>query len=177
MKLSQILPLVVGSAVAGVVASMSPAQAISWNFTYTNDNNDTTTLILTSTDTATDINGYYQITSLSGTQFRGQNATISLLPINTFLGNDNLFNPLGTIDATVPLVTNGGIGYQVDSTHYSISYSRFGSYRDRVNSTNPDYNITNFSVTSATPVPFDTTPRFLQIPTITNLQTWLQSVS
>ncbi|MDD1413105.1 hypothetical protein MEN41_00105 [Dolichospermum sp. ST_con] len=30
MKLSQILPLVIGSAVAGVVASMSPAQAITW---------------------------------------------------------------------------------------------------------------------------------------------------
>lgn len=179
MKISLILPFVVGSAAAGVLASISPAQALSWDLTYTYYNlslsGKFSRLTLTTTDTAPDANGFYQITSLTGTQFRGSNATISLLPVNYSQGNNNLFNPLGRWNGSpYPVAGFEGIAYYVVTGSFSQTIRMLVNNDELVEkwvgSSNLDGYIQSVTVvaTPAAPVPFDI-PGGATIPTVGSL--------
>lgn len=65
MKLLRILPLVVSSAVAGTLASISPAHALNWNWSYSNGVPINAAGTFITTDTP-DVSGFYTITAITG---------------------------------------------------------------------------------------------------------------
>ncbi len=167
MKLSQILPLVVGSAVAGVVVSMSPAQALTWNWNYTGTG---VTASGTFTTTDTPVGGYYTVQGITGT--RNSKTITGLVPAGSgnskvYLNNDLLFSGTG--------FTGNGISYYVSGVPYAqVNLSVFsGSVYDMTGSSTTQVSF------SATPVPFDTTPGAIlpTIPILALMYRWKQSRS
>ncbi|WP_143046518.1 hypothetical protein, partial [Trichormus sp. NMC-1] len=145
MKLSRILPLVVGGAVAGIViSSASPAQALTYNWNYTGLSNTSGTFDQTGGT----------ITSFTGTV--GGTAITGLLPIGTIIGGagvDNLF----------PL-TGRGVGFSTASDTFAIYFS--GGLTSIWQEGLED--IIGTGVFNATPVPFDI-PGGATIPTVGSL--------
>lgn len=111
MKLFRILPLVVGSAAAGILASTAPAQALNWDWSYSAPD---ITASGTYTTTDTPINGYYTITGITGTR-NGFNITGLVSPgegnVNVYPGNDLKLTLLG-------LPSSDGISFLVDATPF-----------------------------------------------------------
>ncbi len=97
-SLSRLLPLVVGSAVAGVLASMSPAHALTYNWSFSGLANTSGTFDVTG-NTITGISG-----SVGGTPIG------SLLGAGVWSGNDNQF-PLNVNG--VSFTNIGGIKYKL----------------------------------------------------------------
>lgn len=149
MKLSRILPLVVGGAVAGIVVSgASPAQALTYNWNYTGLSNTSGTFDETG-GTITSFTGTVDGTAITG-----------LLPIGIIIGGagvDNLF----------PL-TGSGVGFSTASDTFAIYFS--GGLTNIWQEGFGDIIGTGvFNATpNATPVPFDI-PGGATIPTVGSL--------
>ncbi|WP_143046354.1 PEP-CTERM sorting domain-containing protein [Trichormus sp. NMC-1] len=152
MKLSRILPLVVGSAVAGMVVSgASPAQALDWTWSYTGTGVNAAGTFTTN-DTPNG-SGFYTISAITGT--RNSNTINSLLGAGVF-GNNNL------ISLSSPYLTNGGaFAYFAGGNPFNVSYSSATGWRDS------NISVT-FTASASTPVPFDI-PGGATIPTVGSL--------
>jgi hypothetical protein len=100
MKLSHILPLVVGSAAAGILASTSPAHALDFNFNFTgNDGNTVGGTIYGLEDNATSAASDVVVTSASntlhsvvGSVFQFQSNTTNLFSNSFTVSNGVLTN-------------------------------------------------------------------------------------
>jgi hypothetical protein len=148
------LPLVIGSAVAGIISSIaSPAQAIVWNWSYAGTD-VTASGTLTTTDNHTN-NGYYTISGITG-QRNGYTIT-GLVPARSGSGsiwwnNDNGFTGSQPSDEGISYYV-GGVQFGEVSL-FSASANRTGLLQGIIEST---INTSNKEVSfSATPVPFET---------------------
>jgi hypothetical protein len=138
-SLSRLLPLVVGSAAAGVLASMSPAHALTYNWSFSGLANTSGTF-----DTAADGT---TITSWNGQV--GGVAIANLLNAGGLGGNDNLY----------PL-TDNGVSFNDSFFFYNIFKSSELGWVLGKGTTNSGFNFNRgvfdgeFNAT-AVPVPFD----------------------
>jgi len=156
---SRILFLALGSA-AAIFASNSPAQALTWDWSYSG-----TDVTANGTFTTTDspnINGYYTIESITGT--RNGDIITGLVPpnqgnSNIFSGNDNLISSSGNPDFDgfnyyVPVTTQTPYGEAsvydnvLPTGNYPVGY--YEATGDGTNGTNG-----RLITFSATVVPFD----------------------
>jgi hypothetical protein len=152
MKLSRILPLVVGGAVAGIVVSgASPAQALTWNWSYTGTGISASGTFTTN-DTP-DGSGFYTISGISGTR---NGVTISALSAPGLLGlNDN------RISASSPYLTLFGFTYSWNGSFVNVD-NVLGIWTEGRSPLNFGTNFglgaatVNFTASPSTPVPFDT---------------------
>ena len=148
------LPLVIGSAVAGIISSIaSPAQAIVWNWSY--EGTDVTASGTLTTTYNHTTNGFYTISGITG-QRNGYTIT-GLVPAQS--GNGNIWwnNDNGFTGAQP---SDNGISYYVGGVQFgqvslfSASAYRTGLLQGIIEST---INTSNKEVSfSATPVPFET---------------------
>jgi hypothetical protein len=167
MKLSRILPLVVGGAVAGiVVGSASPAQALDWNWSYTG-----TAINASGTFTTNDTpdgSGFYTIAAITGT--RNSIAITGLSAPGGLGGNDNL------ISQSSPYLTFNGFTYSWNGSFVNVYDNGGGVWREGVGSLNTGstFNISSgpknvtFTASASAAVPFDI-PGGATIPTVGSL--------
>ncbi|MEA5578944.1 hypothetical protein [Anabaena sp. UHCC 0451] len=145
MKISQILPLVVGSAAAGILASISPAQALVFNIGGTN----------------------YDVTTVTG-------SSLSLSPLLTsqvWWGNSSLASSFaGTVGSALGSPNISGAGgpfffYDVSVLPFSAWFdTTTSSVQNGIQGAGSTYAI----ATQSTPVPFDI-PGGATIPTVGSL--------
>ncbi|MBO1051358.1 MAG: hypothetical protein HEQ25_09525 [Dolichospermum sp. DET73] len=164
MKLSQILPLVLGSAVAGVVVSMSPAQAIIFNVNGTD----------------------YDVTTVT----TSYNADSTLLQSQPWWGNATLASQFAsTVQQGLPgSFSSSGPFFAYSATLASgpgFTFTQVGSY-EYISIANPQvvtrgvnssFSGVYATATVATPVPWDTTPGAMlpTIPILALMYRWKQS--
>jgi hypothetical protein len=144
MKLSHILPLVVGSAAAGILASTSPAHALTYNWTINWTGGGTYTGTFNGSGTLNETSG--TVTSLTG-DINGSN--ITALDINNISG-------WGNTDQQYP-VTNQGIGFvTANGNQYSLIDISGTKYLTEYSTANGNlWAEVGFDIPSGTPVPFD----------------------
>ncbi|MBD2569302.1 hypothetical protein [Anabaena lutea] len=164
MKLSQILPLVVCSAAAGILASMSPAKALDFNFTLSStvNTNIATGTIYGLTDNATSSASQITINSLTWSS-----SVFTPLPFSINIGgaSQNSF--------TVSGGTLTGAAFQLSNGNYDVYLNGQGQTVNVVNDfNNGALNFDGFSGVTYTPVsaavPFDI-PGGATIPTVGSL--------
>jgi hypothetical protein len=150
MKLSRLLPLVVGGAVAGMVVSgTSPAQALTWNWSATGTGISAGGTFTTN-DTP-DGSGFYTISAITGNH---NGNAITIVSPGGVGGNDNL------ISQSNPQLSFNGIGYtDGGGTYYNI-YWDGPQYFSGFNFDNT-FGLQNetpvsFTASASAAVPFDT---------------------
>jgi hypothetical protein len=151
MKLSRIFPLVLGCSAVGIVASTSPAHALTWSWSYSGAGVAASGAFTTSTTGSGEL-----ITALSGTRSR------TIAPLSTFAitsavptgfnGADNIVSGLS------PYLTTNGFSFQVPigniGTIWNVNVRRTatGWLETRTRGATTQTTVVNFS---ATPIPFD----------------------
>jgi hypothetical protein len=146
MKLSYILPLVVGSAAAGVLASTSPAHALDFNFNFTGNNGTVSGTIYglqnNTTSSASDIT----INSTSN-PFQLYHGSI----YNTSL-NSNFTTFSNSFTVSNGQITSANFSFTSTQVFLTLnSQTPYYNYQNNAVATNTS----NITYSSATPVPFD----------------------
>ena len=101
----------IGVVAAWMMVSVPAFAGPTYNINYTVSNGDTADFDVTLGTLAT--GGYYNVTGVSG--IWDGFAITGLLPINGYVGNDNLFNPSGTLASTPSYVTFPGISFSTSA--------------------------------------------------------------
>ncbi|MBF2005164.1 MAG: hypothetical protein IGS49_06770 [Chlorogloeopsis fritschii C42_A2020_084] len=151
MKLSHIFPLVLGCSAVGIVASTSPAHALTWSWSYSGVG-----VAASGSFTTTTTGSGEQITALSGSRSRtiGPLSTFAITSAvpTAFNGADNI------VSGIPPHLSNAGFSFQVpigSATaiwNVNIRRTATGWQEFRQRGTSTVATAVNFS---ATPIPFD----------------------